>query len=259
MMPGLNTSPSFEALIVTAAGAFVEIAQRAIREKGRFSAALAGGSTPRPIYSRLSEEGFAEHVDWSKVHLFFGDERCVPPDDLRSNYRMVHEALLSHVPIPEGNVHRIRGEIAPKEAAADYENELRRFFGDAEGEPRFDLVWLGIGTNGHTASLFPDSPLLKVRERWVGAEYIDEVKMSRVTLTPVALNAAENVHFLVDGLAKAEIVERVFEAPYDPSVIPAQIIQPLAGQLVWLLDAPAASRLEETRRVEKARAESRLE
>ena len=217
---------------------------------GRFVVALSGGSTPKRLYALLATAAYAGRVDWSRVHVFWGDERCVPPDDPASNYRMAREALLSRVPVPEGNVHRMRGEDDPGSAAAAYERELREIFVTPDGPPacipgrRFDLVLLGMGDNGHTASLFPGTPAVREAERWVLAQYVEAVSMWRVTLTPVVINAAAEVTFLVSGGDKAEMLRRVLKGPHVPDALPAQAIAPGHGRLRWLVDAAAAADLE---------------
>jgi len=214
--------------------------------------ALAGGSTPRATYALLATEEFAARVDWPRVHVFWGDERCVPPDHPGSNYRMAREALLDHVPLPARNVHPIHGEISPEEAAADYERTLRAFFawnsggrGSRDGAPipRFDLVLLGMGENGHTASLFPSTAALHEQTRWVVAHYVENLEAWRVTLTPIVINAAANVTFIVSGAGKAERLQQVLRGPCRPDLLPAQLIRPTDGRLVWVVDAAAAALL----------------
>lgn len=221
---------------------FAEAAREAVERRGRFAAALAGGGTPRRAYALLGEAPLAGEVPWEAVHLFWGDERCVPPEHPRSNYRMAREALLSRVPIPEANVHRVRGERGRERAAAAYERELREAFGG--GVPRFDRVHLGLGGDGHTASLFPYDPSLLERRRLaVGALHDGE---GRVTLAVPVLDAAAGVEFLVTGEDKAQRVADVLERSPDPVRIPAQFVRPAAGEPVWILDEAAASRLRGT-------------
>ena len=186
----------------------VEVAIRAIERSGRFVIALSGGSTPRELYRLLATPGEAERIPWGSVHVYWGDERCVPPFDPASDHLMAKESLLDHVPIPEGRVHRIRGEDDPSESALAYERLLRRAFGAPEGPPpvatgaRFDLVLLGLGEDGHTASLFPGSPALHESERWVTAVEVDASPRHRITLTPPVLNAAAHKVFLVTGIGQ---------------------------------------------------------
>lgn len=247
-MPKVTVYPDDASLIKAAADLIIESAAQAITARGRFTLALSGGSTPRPVYARLATADYRERIDWSKVQIFFGDERCVPPEDPQSNYRMVRTALLDQVPIPPGNIHRIRGEDAPEKAAAGYTDVLQHTFGGNTvigGPPPegFDLILLGMGDNGHTGSLFPGLAAVTETVRWVVALYIEVVGMWRVTLTPVIINAARQVAFLVSGAEKAAMLQRVLEGPYQPVVLPSQIIKPVAGELLWLLDAPAAANL----------------
>ncbi len=232
-----------DALHVASAAAerIVAWARQAIDTRGRFTVALAGGSTPQATYQRLAGEPHRDAVDWSRVHVFWGDERCVPPADPNSNYGMAYESLLSKVPIPSENVHRMRGELDPQIAAQAYAGELRRFFGSAW--PRFDLVLLGMGADGHTASLFPGSPALDETQRAVvavTADYQDRPSC-RVTLSLPAINAARAVVFIVTGESKARRVQQVLEDRQKH--LPAQHVQPVEGELCWLLDAAAASQL----------------
>ena len=222
-------------------------AKAAIASRGRFTLSLAGGSTPKAAYALLAGEEFAQQIDWSRVLLFFGDERCVPPDDPLSNYRMVREVLLERVPIPPTNVHRIRGEVDPRDAAADYEAALRGLLGtdptaDTPGQS-LDLVLLGLGEDGHTASLFPNQKAARASRRWVVAEYVPPVTMWRVTLAPVVLNSAIDVVFAVAGSAKAGVLRQVLEGPHQPEKLPAQVIRPSQGTLTWLVDRAAAAQL----------------
>jgi 6-phosphogluconolactonase len=242
--------PTGDALMQAAAQRFAACAEAAIQAAGRFVVALSGGSTPKRLYALLATEPYAGRVQWSRVHVFWGDERCVPPDDPASNYRTAREALLSRVPVPEGNVHRMRGEDDPGSAAAAYERELREIFVTPDGPPactparRFDLVLLGMGDNGHTASLFPGTPAVRETERWVMAQCVNAVSMWRVTLTPVIINSAAEVTFLVSGGEKAGMLRRVLKGPNMPDALPAQAIAPGHGRLRWLVDATAAADLE---------------
>jgi 6-phosphogluconolactonase len=233
--------PDAEALAREAARRFADLAREAAGSRGRFSVALSGGSTPRKLFRLLAEEPYRAQVPWKQVHLFWGDERCVAPDDSGSNYRLAEEALIAHVPIPPENVHRIRGEVEADMAAQAYENRLQDFF--CGPRPRFDLVLLGLGEDGHTASLFPGSPLLDEKERLAAAATVSyqDRPAQRVTLMLPAINTARQVLFLVAGYAKAEVVQAVIEGP--AGRYPAQRIRPTAGHLTWLLDTEAASRL----------------
>lgn|SRR5215831_1958296 len=231
-----------DAVARNAAERFVELARESIGARERFCVALAGGSTPKRTYELLATGAYNEQIEWSKVHIFFGDERCVPPDSAESNYRMANEALLSRVPIPPQSVHRINGQGDPVASAGFYEDDLRTFFDDASW-PRFDLVLLGMGDDGHTASLFPRSTALEERDRWVVANWVEKLGVSRITLTVPAINHAANIIFLVSGTAKSERLAEVLRGIHDPQKLPSQLITAENGSLVWLLDRAAAARL----------------
>jgi 6-phosphogluconolactonase len=240
-MTAIRVFPDPQALAEAAARQVVEHAQMAIDARGLATIALSGGSTPRELHLKLSSPPLVDQLDWSNVHVFFGDERCVPPDDERSNYRMAEETLLSRVPIPRDQIHRMCGELPPRQAAEEYERELRDFF--KQDPPRLDIILLGMGDNGHTASLFPGLQAVHEQQRWVVAEYVAEVGMWRVTLTPVIINLAREVIFLVAGAAKADMLRQVLEGPYAPDERPAQVVKPSPGEVVWMIDAAAASAL----------------
>ncbi|CAN5658629.1 6-phosphogluconolactonase [soil metagenome] len=227
-----------EELAEAAASEFATRAAGAIEERGRFTAVLAGGSTPRATFEILARD-YAGRIDWGKVHVFFGDERSVPPDDEDSNYRMASEALLDHVPV--ASIHRMQGELPPEEAAEAYEEELRDFFGPDE-LPEFDLILLGIGGDGHTASLFPETSALEVHDRWVVANPVLKLETTRITLTVPVINAAHAVYFLVAGEGKADALGQILSGDADPREYPASLIQPQGGPK-WMLDQPAASEL----------------
>jgi 6-phosphogluconolactonase len=227
-----------EELAGAAAGEFTAKAGEAIEERGRFAVVLAGGSTPKAMYEVLARD-YADRIDWSKVNVFFGDERTVPPDHEDSNYRMASETLLDRVPV--GSIHRMRGELPPDEAATAYEKELRTFFA-AEDVPRFDLILLGVGGDGHTASLFPETSALEVHDRLVVANPVLKLDTTRITLTVPVINAARAVDFLVAGEDKAGPLEKLLEGDPDPRAYPAALIQPV-GEVEWMLDHSAASLL----------------
>lgn len=226
---------------------FATVAETALRERGRFTIALAGGATPRASYAVLAADARSPkpRLDWSRAHVYWGDERCVPPDHPDSNYRMARETLLDVVPVPEAQVHRMRGEEEdPARAAALYETVLRASFDAAAPEvPRFDLVLLGLGTDAHTASLFPGSPVLPETTRLVAAPFVEKLGTHRITLTPPVLNAARHVVFMVSGSTKAEALRDVLEGEERPDLRPAQCVRPDRGSLLWLVDAEAAARL----------------
>lgn len=243
----IRTYPTPEAVARAGAELFIGLAAEAMVARDRFCVALSGGSTPRAMYSQLSSGEFNAQVDWNCVHVFWSDERCVPPDHAESNYRMAQEAWLDRAPIPPGQVHRVHGEAEPEQAAADYERDLRSFFG--HGAPRFDLVLLGLGEDGHTASIFPGAPAIHEQARWVmpvahtTPPLPRAPRVSRVTLTPVVLNASAVVAFMVTGASKAACLAQVLNGPYQPDVQPAQIVQPSSGRLLWLIDQAAAIEL----------------
>lgn len=225
---------------------FVRSAQEAVSLRGRFSVALAGGATPRTLYRSLASAAFAEKIPWKSVHLFWGDERALPPDHPDSNYHLAEEALISHVPIPSKNVHRMPGERSDLQAAAAvYEKTLRDFFGPSErGWPSFDLVLLGIGPDGHTASLFPGSPVLKETVRWVAAPYVEKLNAARLTLTLPVLNHARRVIFLAAGQEKASIMRDVLSDDPPSTDLPARLVQPWRGERLFFLDQDAAGLVE---------------
>jgi 6-phosphogluconolactonase len=231
-------------LFAAAAEVVLTAAARAIAERGAFSLALSGGSTPRGLYRLLADEpAFRERMDWTRLQVFWGDERCVPPDHPDSNYRMALEALISRVPIPAENVHRIHAEDpAPERAAADYEATLRRVLKEPATMPRLDLVLLGLGPEAHTASLFPGTRALHETHKAVVANWVGKLFAHRITLTPPALRAARAVVFLVSGGEKALPLKAVLEGPEEPEQLPAQLVRPESGSLLYLVDE-AAGRL----------------
>jgi 6-phosphogluconolactonase len=236
---------SNEALAEEAAQAVAVAAEEAVKQTDRFTLALSGGSTPRRLYARLASASFRSRIDWGRLDVFWGDERCVPSGHPDSNYRLADESLLSKVPIPPNRIHRMRGEDSdPERAALDYSQELTRVFGLKPGEhPRFDLVLLGLGADGHTASLFPGAPALNETRRLAVATYAEPIKASRLTLTLPVLNAAARVIFLVSGAEKAEAVRAVLKDEPSPSR-PASLVRPERGTL-WFVDRAAAARLGE--------------
>jgi len=223
-----------------AADEFANAASDAIRDRGRFAVALSGGKTPRAMLEALS----ARALDWNSIHFFWSDERCVGPEDPNSNYRMANEALLSRIAVPAGNIHRMRGELEPSAGATAYDAELRAFFG--ERAPVFDLLFLGLGPDGHTASLFPGTDALSIIDVWCAANQVSGPVASpwRLTLTYSAINAARRVIFLVEGAEKADILATVLGPKKDVRRYPAQGIAPTEGELVWLVDVAAAAKLQ---------------
>jgi 6-phosphogluconolactonase len=231
-----------EQLAMAAAERFVDYEYAFHGEPDRFRVSLAGGNTPRRVYELLATERFKHRVEWAQVDLFFGDERCVPPDHPQSNYAMAYESLISHVPIPAKNVHRIIGEGNPAESAELYENQLKTFFAGLTW-PRFDFVLLGMGADGHTASLFPGSDALNEKSKWVVRTRADVLPKDRITLTVPVFNHAARVLFLVEGAGKAERLAQVLHPQAGVEPKPAQTIQPIDGSLEWLVDGAAASLL----------------
>jgi len=212
----------------------------AITHRDQAIVALSGGSTPRPLYKLLAQS-YRNKVHWEKVKIFWGDERCVPPDHNDSNYLMVKQALLDHVPIPASNIYRVKGELDPHSASDDYRAQLQSAFGT--DLPRFDLMLLGMGDDGHTASLFPNTDVLHEQSKWVVPSYAEALDSWRITLTYPVINNARNVVFLVSGENKARMVNLVLNGPEDVERYPSQGVKPTDGELYWFVDEAAASRL----------------
>jgi 6-phosphogluconolactonase len=233
--------PDARAVAEAASERFVETAARAIDAAGRFLVALSGGSTPEPFYRKLGSPAYLDRVDWERVQVFWVDERCVPPDEPGSNYAMAKEALLDQVDVRPGHVHRIRGEDDPETAAIEYERLLRRAFATPQGPPhpasgaRLDLVVLGMGEDGHTASLFPGTPAVAEMERWVVPVTAPAPPLRRVSMTPPVLNAAGERLFLVTGEGKAPALARVRAGSEDPSTLPSLAV----ADATWLVDEAA--------------------
>ncbi len=235
---GVRIFPNSAKLFDAAAEEFFHVIHGSMERGEVCRIALSGGSTPKSLYSLIAErvdKGLARGIDWARVHLFFGDERCVPPDHPDSNYRMVKQSLLVHG--LTAAVHRVQAELAPEEAAARYEEELRGDFGD--GLPKFDLIILGLGPDGHTASLFPGSAALQDSTRWVAANHVEKFKSWRITFTYRVLNSAREDLFLVSGGEKADAVGQIFKG----TDLPAAKVKPNAGRVLWYLDSPAAAQV----------------
>jgi 6-phosphogluconolactonase len=232
----IKVSPDVQELVIEAAERIIAAAERAVREKQSFSIALSGGHTPQGLFELLASKAFRPRIEWEKVSIFFGDERCVGPDSPDSNFRMANLAMLSKVPIPANQIHRMRGEIDPQEAAKEYGELLKAKFGDGG----LDVILLGMGDDGHTASLFPHSAALQERKHRCVANYVDKFKAWRVTMTAPFINRAAAVIILAAGKDKSARVHEVLEGPRDTERLPIQLIQPEAGTLTWLLDAAAA-------------------
>lgn len=239
--PAVTIFADEEALGRAAADLFLALSREAIASRGRFSAALSGGSTPRRLYELLGEKPYRDAVDWQRVHVFWVDERCVPRDHGESNFRLAFDTVLSTVPLPTENIHRIKGEEGPDRAAREYEDDIRTFFGTS-GTPSFDLIILGVGEDGHTASLFPDSPLLNERLRIAVPVYLEKPKLNRITLTLPVLNNAARILVLATGEKKAEVVREILEGPGNARR-PAGLVRPVHGVLQWLIDKKAGQKL----------------
>ena len=265
--------PDGEQLSHAAARYVVQVANEALAAHGRFTIALSGGSTPKKLYGLLALEPYRNQIDWTKAEVFWSDERCVPPDDAESNYHLAYEVMLSTLPIPAGQIHRMPADESDRVAAsAAYEEELRRVFG-TDGVPSFDLIQLGLGPEAHTASLFPHQaslwetemrlksihplqngvcpqhpqgalgPYANAFQRLVIPVTVPKPPPARLTLTPPVLNAAKHILFLVTGAEKADAVRAVLEGGYQPEEYPAQIVHPVQGEVTWMLDTAAASKL----------------
>jgi 6-phosphogluconolactonase len=229
-----------------AAQILVERIVETLSHKSYFSIALSGGSTPKTLFSLLAEdESFRTKISWNKIHFFWGDERHVPPEHLESNYGMANETMLAKADVLRENIHRVRAEAPdPAEAAEEYERELQKFFRLSAGQlPVFDCVLQGLGPDGHTASLFPETDALHEQKRLVVANWVEKLQTNRITLTVPVFNNADMVVFLVSGEKKAEILKKVLEGSQGPEMLPAQLIRPTHGRLLWIVDLAAASRL----------------
>lgn len=242
MNPEVHVFQDLETLSRSAAEIFIEQAQKSVRERGRFLTALNGGSTPKRLFQLLATEE-RQNVDWGRTHVFWGDERCVPPDGPESSYGMARGILLSHVEIPDENIHRVQGEQTPEQAAEGYAAALKGFASPPLEWPRFDLVLLGMGEDGHTASLFPGSPVdMSGATAAVTAHYQDR-PAARVTLTSQVFNSARMVIFMATGENKSETLSKVLGGQEQLEHYPAQRIRPKDGKLIWLVDKAAASKL----------------
>ena len=227
-----------EEINITAADLFVAAAQKAIAEKGKFTAVLTGGSSPAGIYKLLASDAYKTKIDWSKVFIFWGDERWVPLNDDLSNAKMSYATLLSHVAIPSENIFEMyKDGVTPEDFAVTYEQSIRNVLGD---EGKFDLILLGMGDDGHTASLFPGQAILEEQNKWVAAYYLEPQKMFRITLTAALINKAEKIVVVAFGDKKAPALKEVTKGEYNPSLYPMQLIKPVSGELLFLVDKSAA-------------------
>jgi len=242
----VRVSPSLAEVTAAAAEMFTRVTLEAVRSRGVARVAISGGSTPKTVFELLadSSQPFFSQVPWEQVQLFWVDERCVPPDNEESNYGMTRDAMLKKVPLPDANVHRMEGELDPEEAASRYESEIRNAFRLEGAEtPTFDLILLGLGPDGHTASLFPHTEGLNEMARICFANHVPQKDVWRLTLTWPVITQGREVAFLIEGEEKAGIVRTVFAGAYDPETYPAQLIRPASGRLTLLLDAAAAAEL----------------
>lgn len=228
-------------LNIAAAKLIIEIAHKAIAVRDRFVIALSGGQTPTQLYNLLSEPDYSNQIPWKKVHVFWGDERCVPITDQRNNAYQAKLALLNKIEIPTTNIHVIPVDLSPAVAAKRYEEEIKAFF--QEKTARFDLILLGLGENGHTASLFPGTSVINEDEEGIKGVFVQEQNEYRITMTAPLINKARNILFLVTGENKAEILHKILTAPYQPEIYPAQLINVSLGELYWFADSKAASLL----------------
>jgi 6-phosphogluconolactonase len=236
--------PDSDTLSHAAAQYVVRVAQEAIASHGRFTFALSGGSTPKKLYELLAQEPYRSQIDWALIEIFWSDERCVPPESVDSNFLLAQQALLSKVPIPASQIHRMPAEMEDRDAASLlYTRTMQEAFG-TDGVPAFDLMQLGMGPEGHTASLFPHQPSLHEQQRLVMPVSVPKPPPPRLTFTPRILNASLHVLFLVTGEEKADAVQAVLESEYQPDEYPAQIVKPSKGEVTWMLDAAAASKLQ---------------
>lgn len=234
--PRIRVLPDAGAVATAAAECIVDAARTAIELNDEFSLALCGGNTPQALYRLLAEEPFASRIDWPRVQVLFTDERCVPPDSAESNFRLACELLLDRVEVPYDNIHRMRGEVEPQAAAEEYDRLLREHFGEAG----LDLALLGMGVDGHTTSLFPGTAALSEQERLCVANWVPNLKAWRLTLTAPFLNRSRAGLVLVTGKEKAATLARVLEEEPDPQEAPIRLIDPVEGELLWLVDASAA-------------------
>ena len=237
--------PDNDALSHAAARHIVQIANESIVTHGRFTLALSGGSTPKTLYSLLGSEPYRSQISWALVEIFWSDERCVPPESAESNFRLAQETLLQAIPLPPTQIHRMPADEPDRDAASQaYSLEIQKVFG-TNRVPSFDLLHLGMGPEGHTASLFPHQPSLHEQERLVMPVTVPKPPPPRLTFTPPLLNAAIHVLFLVTGADKAEALQAVLEGPYQPDEYPAQIVRPTKGEVTWIIDTAAAAKLKQ--------------
>jgi 6-phosphogluconolactonase len=227
-------------LSAAAADLFVQTARTAVEEQGRFTVALTGGSSPEQLYRLLAQPPYRDQMPWPQTYIFWGDERWVPLSDDRSNAKMAFELLINHVPVPVNQIYPMWGTESPETFAQQYEDHLRQHFGEAE--PRFDLIFLGMGDDGHTASLFPGTEVLQEKTQWVKAYFLEPQEMYRITLTAPFINQAKKIIFLTFGEKKASALYEILKGEPNPDKYPSQLIKPQTGEVIWLIDQ-AANRL----------------
>lgn len=248
-MSDLHIAADHSTLICDTATRIHALSVEAIAQRGLFHWALSGGSTPKALFELMATPNWAKRFDWPKIHLWWSDERAVPADSPDSNYKMAHDALIAQVPIPTTNIHRVQTELGAMPAAQAYERELLHAVAASSSSSSalsLDLILLGMGDDGHTASLFPGTVAIFEKKRWVIAHFVPKVNMLRITFTPVLINAARTVMFLVSGAGKSLMLRRVLYEFDQPNVLPSQIVSPASGELLWMVDAAAAAQLNET-------------
>jgi 6-phosphogluconolactonase len=244
-----------EVLSNAAAKWIAETIVETLRHKDRFTIALSGGSTPQRLHKLLAAAPYKEQIDWSKMHIFWGDERAVPFEDSRNNAKMAYDTLLNYVQIPASQIHVMRTDISAEESAVEYEKILHQYFNSVPGGPTdplpnsFDLVLLGMGDDGHTLSLFPGLPVVHEEKLWATSFWLPAQDMSRITLTKTITNKASHIAFLTTGSGKAHALKEVLEGAYNPDLYPSQEIKPVAGELYWFVDEAAAAGLEKTAKI----------
>jgi 6-phosphogluconolactonase len=238
----ITTLKNIDELSKKVAAWMTEYINAVLKKHDLFTLVLSGGSTPKKLFQLLATEEYKHKIDWSKVHFFWGDERYVPFTDERNNAKMAFENLLNHIPVKKEHIHIMQTDISPEESAVEYEKILHRYFGKSKHS--FDLVLLGMGNDGHTLSLFPDTPFIHEKVKWTGSFYLDEQKMYRITLTPGIVNKASRIAFLVTGADKAVVLNQVMYGEHNADEYPSQIIQPYNGELYWFTDEAAAKELQ---------------
>jgi 6-phosphogluconolactonase len=233
-----------EELSRAAAELILDISNKSIEKKDNFSLVLSGGSSPKQTYKFLAQPQYRDNIRWDRTFLFWGDERFVPQNDPLNNYKMANDIFIKKIPVPGKNVFSIPTEGEPSVSAGEYENKIKKFFNS--GNPSFDLILLGLGENGHTASLFPNTDILREENKLVKEVFVNEINMYRISMTANLINKSKNILFLVFGEEKAEIVSKIIEGNSDPVNLPAQLIKPSDGTIRWYLDKAAASKIKIT-------------